>query len=126
MLFWASIGHGSRAEPSAEALRQACLAQESRISLVVPKLPSTRLESINVSNSGFLGPVALEFNLQYNALIGGRGTGKSSLLEYLRWGLCDQPTGEINDSCPIFSSAARVSLKTRYDQFKERSKSGSP
>jgi chromosome segregation protein len=90
-------------------------------------LPSTRLESINVSNSGFLGPVALEFNLQYNALIGGRGTGKSSLLEYLRWGLCDQPTGEIDDSeLPNFSSAARVSLKTRYDQFKERSKSGSP
>lgn len=44
-----------------------------------------------VSNSKFLGPVSLELNPQYNALIGGRGTGKSSFLEYLRWGLCDQP-----------------------------------
>ena len=30
------------------------------------------------------------FNPQYNALIGGRGTGKSTILEYVRWALCDQ------------------------------------
>src|SRR5207245_11605923 len=28
---------------------------------------------------------------QYNAAIGGRCTGKSTILEYLRWALCDQP-----------------------------------
>lgn len=33
----------------------------------------------------------LDLNQQYNAIIGGRGTGKSTILEYLRWGLCDQP-----------------------------------
>ena len=36
----------------------------------------------------------LEFNPQYNAIIGGRGSGKSTILEYLRWALCDVPTGE--------------------------------
>jgi len=79
------------AQPTAEALRQACLAFESRIAHEEPRLPSVFVTRVVVSNSKFLGPVSLELNPQYNALIGGRGTGKSSLLEYLRWGLCDQP-----------------------------------
>ncbi|MBI4708139.1 MAG: AAA family ATPase, partial [Candidatus Omnitrophica bacterium] len=78
------------ATPSAEALRQACLAKESRISQDVPELPSIFITSIDVSNSKFMGQVYLDFNQQYNAVIGGRGTGKSTILEYLRWGLCDQ------------------------------------
>ncbi len=79
------------AEPSAEALRQACLAQESRIAHAEPPVPNVVLTRLRVSNSRFLGPVELELNPQYNALIGGRGTGKSTCLEYLRWALCDQP-----------------------------------
>lgn len=79
------------ATPTAEAIRQACLAQESRISQVVPQLPAVAINSISVSNSKFLGPIELELNSQYNAIIGGRGTGKSTILEYLRWALCDQP-----------------------------------
>lgn len=78
------------AEPTAEALRQACLAKDSRISQSIPILPSMYITSIDVSNSKFLGQVYLELNSQYNAVIGGRGTGKSTILEYLRWGLCDQ------------------------------------
>ncbi len=79
------------AEPTAEALRQACLAQESRISHQAPELPSATITEVTVKNSQFLGPVNLVMNPQYSALIGGRGTGKSTLLEYLRWALCDQP-----------------------------------
>lgn len=78
-------------EPTAEALRQACLAHESRLSLSEPELPSVWIISVNVSNSKFLGRVDINFNQQYNAIIGGRGTGKSTILEYLRWGLCDKP-----------------------------------
>lgn len=79
------------AQPTAEALRQACLASESRVSHVEPHLPTLRITRLDVSNSRFMGPVSLAFNPQYNALIGGRGTGKSTLLEYIRWALCDQP-----------------------------------
>ena len=79
------------AVPAAEALRQACLAQESRVSQEEPTVPSACIRSINVSNSAFLGPIDLEITKQYTALIGGRGTGKSTILEYLRWALCDQP-----------------------------------
>lgn len=79
------------ARPTAEALRQACLARFSRISHAEPRLPAIQLTRIEVSNSKFLGPVVLDFNPQYNAIIGGRGTGKSTILEYIRWALCDQP-----------------------------------
>jgi chromosome segregation protein len=79
------------AGPTAEALRQACLARESRISQVEPLVPTVRIVRLEVSNSKFMGPIAVELNPQYNALIGGRGTGKSTLLEYLRWVLGDQP-----------------------------------
>jgi type III restriction enzyme len=77
------------ARPTAEALRQACLARHSRITHTEPRFPSIQITRIEVSNSKFLGPIALEFNPQYNAIIGGRGTGKSTILEYIRWGLCD-------------------------------------
>ncbi len=81
-------------QPTAEALRQACLSRHSRISHSVPKLPSARMTRLEVSNSKFLGPVVLDLNPQYAAIIGGRGTGKSTLLEYLRWALCDQPPSD--------------------------------
>jgi len=78
------------AEPTAEAIKQACLAKESRISQEEPDLPQIFIHSIDVTTSKFLGNFNINLNRQYNALIGGRGTGKSTILEYLRWGLCDQ------------------------------------
>lgn len=84
--------------PTAEALRQACLAQESRVSQEQPLLPSINIISISVSNSSFLGPFDLEFSPQYSVLIGGRGTGKSTILEYLRWALCDQPPQSMDET----------------------------
>lgn len=79
------------AEPTAEALRQACLARESRLFQTKPVIPAVTLTSLNVSNSSFMGPFFVEFNRQFNAIIGGRGTGKSTVLEYIRWVLCDEP-----------------------------------
>lgn len=80
--------------PTAEALRQACLAQESRISQTSPALPAVYIASVHVSNSVFLGPIDLTFNRQYSAIIGGRGTGKSTILDYIRWCLGDVPTNQ--------------------------------
>lgn len=87
----AHITYVKWSEPTAEALRQACLAKESRLSLTEPEMPNLWITSVTVTNSKFLGRVDLDLNQQYNAIIGGRGTGKSTILEYLRWGLCDQP-----------------------------------
>ena len=89
-------------EPTAEALRQACLAKESRLSQTEPTLPNLLIVSMSVSNSKFLGRIEMEFNQQGNAVIGGRGTGKSTMLEYLRWGLCDQPVDNTgSDIAPV-------------------------
>lgn len=90
--------------PTAEALRQACLAQESRVAHEAPSLPSIVIGGISISNSVFMGPVDLELNPQYNALIGGRGTGKSTILEYLRWALCDQPPGLADEDTPNYQA----------------------
>jgi chromosome segregation protein len=77
--------------PSAEGLRQACLAPESRLRYSPPALPDNYISKIEVTNSRYFGPFSVEFNSQFNAIIGGRGSGKSTILEYVRWALCDQP-----------------------------------
>ncbi|MBD9638751.1 AAA family ATPase [Ensifer sp. ENS07] len=92
------------ATPTAEALRQACLAQESRIALETPRVPETYIAHVSVGNSSFLGPLDLDLNPQYNALIGGRGTGKSTLLEYIRWALCDQPPAGDDEDTPNYQA----------------------
>lgn len=84
-------------EPTAEALRQAFLAKESRISLIEPDIPQVYIEKIDVTNSVFLSKFDLDFNPQLNSIIGGRGSGKSTILEYLRWVLCDQTETFGND-----------------------------
>lgn len=102
-------------EPTAEALRQACLARESRLSLLEPQLPSLWITSVTVSNSKFLGRVDLDLNQQYNAIIGGRGTGKSTILEYLRWGLCDQPVE--SEDVDIVQSKRRNLIDNTLQKF---------
>ncbi|WCT14422.1 TrlF family AAA-like ATPase [Mucilaginibacter jinjuensis] len=74
-------------EPTAEALRQACLAKKSRILQQEPNLPVTHIQEFKVSGSNFLKDMHLDFNPQFNVAIGGRGTGKSSLLQYISWAL---------------------------------------
>ncbi|MDY7036446.1 MAG: AAA family ATPase [Thermodesulfobacteriota bacterium] len=99
--------------PTAEALRQACLAKESRISLTTPELPSIFITKIDVTNSKFLGSFSCELNQQYTALIGGRGTGKSTILEYLRWGLCDQ-------TYPTFDPDEHTEIEKRRQSLIEK------
>jgi type III restriction enzyme len=53
--------------------------------------------------------VDLELNPQYSTLIGGRGTGKSTILEYIRWALCDQPPDMGDEDAPNYQ-ARRVRL----------------
>jgi chromosome segregation protein len=95
------------AEPTAEALRQACLADKTRISHSEPSLPLTYIKKVRVSNSKFMGPIDIDLNPQYSAFIGGRGTGKSTVLEYLRWGLCDHSLQNVNDDSPEYKKRSK-------------------
>jgi hypothetical protein len=88
-------------QPSIEALRQAFLDQahaiaerrpdESRIQFGASrpenKLTHSRLRGIKISRAAFLKDQEHEFSPHLNALIGGRGAGKSSIVEYLRLSL---------------------------------------
>lgn len=104
-------------EPTAEALRQACLAKESRLSQEEPELPSLWVTSMSVSNSKFLGRVEIDFNQQYNVMIGGRGTGKSTILEYLRWGLCDQPVDNTDSDIALVQIKRKKLIADTLQKF---------
>lgn len=75
------------ASPTAESLRQAMLAPDSRLRYEEPKLPSAVIASIVVQGSKYLKDGTYSFNQQMNSVIGGRGAGKSTLLEYVRFAL---------------------------------------
>ena len=84
---WIKMG-----EDTIEALRQALLADEARISHTTPALPLERITELRVKSS-LTGPdlFSISLNEGLTAIIGGRGSGKSSLLEYLRFGLGRMP-----------------------------------
>jgi hypothetical protein len=84
---WIKLG-----EETIEALRQALLADEARISHTTPALPLERIVELRVKSS-LTGPdlFSISLNEGFTAIIGGRGSGKSSLLEYLRFGLARMP-----------------------------------
>jgi AAA domain, putative AbiEii toxin, Type IV TA system/AAA domain len=80
---WIKLG-----EPTIEAVRQALLADEARIAYSPPETPLERVVEIRIKSS-LTGddPFVISFNHGFNAFIGGRGSGKSAVLEYLRFGL---------------------------------------
>ena len=81
--------------PSAEGLRQAFLDPESRIRLVSDPGPEEHTEFVAMSwLSGFLDGISVHFNENLNVLIGGRGTGKSTVIESLRYVLGLEPLGD--------------------------------
>lgn len=74
--------------PSIEALRQACLDRESRIRFgdERPEEGYTypKIRSLTVRNAAFLQDQEIVFSPNLTTVIGGRGTGKSTVVEYLR------------------------------------------
>lgn len=79
---WIRLG-----EPTSESIRQAVLADEARITYQQPDIPAQRILELRVASSLTGTEFELVFNDGFNALIGGRGSGKSAVLEYLRFGL---------------------------------------
>jgi ABC-type multidrug transport system ATPase subunit len=80
---WIKLG-----EPTIEAVRQALLADEARIAYETPETPLERVVEVRIKSSLTSDdPFVITFNPGFNAFIGGRGSGKSAVLEYLRFGL---------------------------------------
>jgi energy-coupling factor transporter ATP-binding protein EcfA2 len=90
--------------PSIDGLWQAFLDPESRLRLYTEdgrtnhrRPPAAeRVELVALCwEDGFLKECGLRFNENLNCLIGGRGTGKSSVIESLRYVLGQTPLGEL-------------------------------
>ena len=81
-------------EVSIEGLRQAFLDPGSRIRLEDPK-PDKHAELVEISwQGGFLDGVECQLNSNLNVLVGGRGAGKSTIIESLRYVLALDPLGK--------------------------------
>jgi ABC-type lipoprotein export system ATPase subunit len=81
--------------PSFKAFKLAFQDTESRVRLNsdTEEKYYSRIESLSVTG-GYLDKLYIEFSEHLNAVIGGRGTGKSTLLECIRYALELKPIGE--------------------------------
>jgi len=81
--------------PSSEGLWQAFLDPDSRLRLLSEETPQSHAELVAITWQGnFLDGSAIRFNENLNCLIGGRGTGKSTIVESLRYVLGLTPIGD--------------------------------
>lgn len=83
-----------------EGLRQAFLDPESRISFEDPLAMRKGSHLLGVSwEGGFLDGVRFSLNPELNCLIGGKGTGKSTVIESIRYAFdLDFRTNEVRDA----------------------------
>lgn len=80
---------------SVEAFRQAFLDPESRIRLHSDPQPEPHAEFVVMTwEGGFLDDTSAHFNENLNVLVGGRGTGKSTMIESMRYALGLEPLGD--------------------------------
>lgn len=105
---------------SVEALRQAFLDPDSRIRLNSQAPVDPHMEFVALAwEGGFLDGNAVHFNENLNVLVGGRGTGKSTLIESLRYVLGLDPLGEDAKKAhqgvlrDVLKSGTKISLLVR-------------
>lgn len=80
---------------SASGLRQAFLDPVSRIRLNSDAEPESHTQLLAIGwQGGFLDGLGLHLNENLNVLVGGRGTGKSTVIESIRYALGIEPLGE--------------------------------
>ncbi|HKN00576.1 MAG TPA: hypothetical protein VJX23_08670 [Candidatus Binataceae bacterium] len=113
---------------SVEAFRQAFLDPESRIRLNSDPQPEPHAEFLAVTwEGGFLDGTSVHFNGNLNVLVGGRGTGKSTMIESMRYALGLDPLGEEARKAHegvvryVLRSGTKVSLLVRSHKPSARS-----
>lgn len=71
-----------------EGLRQCFIHPDARITIDLEENSYPRIISLKINGDGFLGTQAIQFHEGLNSIIGGKGVGKSLLIEFLRFGMC--------------------------------------
>ncbi len=114
-------------EVSVEGLRQAFLDPESRIRLHSDPMPESSVQFLAITwEGGFLSDTVLQFNENLNVLVGGRGTGKSTLIESIRYVLGIDPLGDEAKKIHqdvirhVLQSGTKISLMLQSHQPSER------
>lgn len=110
-----SLGYRSTwvkaSNPSIAALRQAFLDGKSRLRLqkVRPSDEQThpRIVFLKCRGLTFLADQEVHFSPNLNTIIGGRGTGKSTLMELLRFGFARDTSGQFS-----------ASIKAKFDRLR--------
>lgn len=86
-------------KPSIDSLRQAFIDHSSRIKLqeFTPdnEFRFGKIKSLEIKDVAFLEDQTIHFSPNLNCIIGGRGSGKSSILEYIR--LCTNTTTKFSE-----------------------------
>jgi len=101
-----------KSKPTLESLRQALLLPSHRIRNCwetndnVYKQPSIWIKSIKVNKTEITSELTIDFNPQLNTIIGGRGSGKSSILQIIRGILRKTDDLDIHDT-----------IKKEFDSF---------
>ena len=88
------------AVPNVEGIRLALLDPESRLRRMTdgpPKRTYTRMERLRVRHTDYFEEIEIPLNPCLTTLIGGRGTGKSTVVEYLRYVLDRARAGDLQD-----------------------------
>ena len=112
---------------SVEAFRQAFLDPDSRIRLHSDPNPEPHAEFLGMTwEGGFLRDTAVHLNENLNVLVGGRGTGKSTIVESIRYALGLDPLGDearkAHDGVirHVLQSGTKVSLLVRSHKPSKR------
>lgn len=107
-------------EPTLEGIRQAFLSSDTRVVMdsTYDRIPENDPEywiksvSLNKSNINPYAPVKAEFNPQLNSIIGGRGSGKSTIIRLLTGALRSLDAEEVNE------------IKLEQNNFYKKTKKG--
>lgn len=115
-------------QPCFESFKLAFHDPESRVRLNsdIPEKYYSRIESIKVIG-GYLDGLEVDFSEHLNTVIGGRGTGKSTLIECIRYALDLQPIGKESQKQHqevikenLGKAKARIELKIRSSAMNGR------
>lgn len=106
--------------PDVEGIRLALLDPESRLRRMAAGIPGQNypsLRRISIRNTDFFDSYEVSFNPSLNTIIGGRGSGKSTILECIRYALDRARTADFDeDEADIFEAVeSLLSAKDERD-----------
>lgn len=106
-------------QPSIESLRQAFLDPESRVHLGSGALPApqTWIDTLAITGNRFLADATFHLNPHLTCIIGGRGSGKSLVLESLRHALrCEHDSNDPQHKrlAGSYSEQGTIQAKVRH------------